>query len=150
MGSGMELFGSKELQRTFDQLGERVQRSVLRSAVSAAATPITRAAKANAARESGLLKRSLAKKIVTNKKRQSVTAIIGPRRSVSGTYKGKLRKPSRYAHLIEKGWIDKAGRFHAPQSFLRSAYEQTQGQVVSVMQDKLAAGVAKEAAKGNR
>jgi HK97 gp10 family phage protein len=150
MAKGVELFGSKELQRTFNTLGERVQRSVLRSAVSVASTPISRAAKANAPRESGLLKKSLGKKVVTNKEKQSVSAIIGPRRNVSGMHKGKLRKPSRYAHLVEKGFIDAAGRFHPPQAFLQPAYDQTQAQVLGVMRDKLATGVAKEAARGNK
>src|SRR4051812_47249427 len=107
----MQLFGDKQLERVFKTLGERVQRKVLRSAVSVAATPVVKAAKQNANKESGLLKKSLGKKIVTNKQKQSVTAVIGPRRDVSGTYKGKRRKPSRYAHLVEKGHIDEAGRY---------------------------------------
>ena len=35
--SGMKLFGDKELERKFTTLGERVQRRVLRGAISAAA-----------------------------------------------------------------------------------------------------------------
>ena len=144
----MELFGDKALKRTFEQLGERVQRKVLRAAVTAAATPVSKAAKANAAKESGLLKKSLGRKIVTNKKRQSVTAIVGPRRGVSAQYKGKLRKPSRYAHLVEKGFIDQAGNFHPPQPFLAPAMETTKAQALDAMGSKLAAGVVREAMKG--
>lgn len=142
---GLQLFGDKQLERTFKTLGERVQRKLLRQAVSAAATPINKAAKQNAAKESGTLKKSLGKKIVTNKRRQSVTAVIGPRRGVVGEYKGKPRKPSRYAHLVEKGFVDEAGNFHQPQPFLAPAMASTEAQVTNIMQSKLAAGIVKEA-----
>lgn len=146
--AGLQLFGDKALKRTFERMGERVQRKLLRQAVSAAATPVNKAAKQNAAKESGLLKKSLGRKLVTNKRRQSVTAIIGPRRNVVGEYKGKPRKPSRYSHMVEKGFIDRSGKFVPPQPFLAPGMASTQRQAVGIMRDKLAAGVVKEAAKG--
>lgn len=143
------LEGFKELERTFKTLGERVQRKVLRSAVSAASTPIVKAAKANAedSKESGTLKKSLGRKIKTYKDTQTVAAIIGPRTSVTGTWKGRKRWPAKYAHLVERGHIDEKGNFVPPKPFLKPAYDSTEHQALNVMSNKLAEGVTREAAK---
>ena len=149
MSSGpLKLIGDKALEKKLKTLGERVQRKVLRSAVSAAATPVVKSAKQRAKKQSGLLKRAMGKKIVTNKARQSVTAVIGARKEVQGEYRGKPRKPSRYSHLVEKGYIDEAGEHVPPQPFLTPALEETRGQSESILHSKLAEGVLREAAKG--
>ena len=144
---GFILTGHKALERKLRRLGERVHRRLLKQAVNAAATPTVKAARRKAPKQSGLLKRSLGKKVVTNKKRMSATAVIGPRRQTQGEYKGRTRKPSRYSHLSEKGFINRHGVFVPPKPWLHPAMAETQGQAVSVMQQKLAAGVAKEAAR---
>ena len=149
MAKGMEIFGSRELERTFKTLGERVQRKLLRQAVNAAATPVVKAAKSNAAKDSGLLKKAMGKKIVTNTKTQSATAVIGPRRDVSGMVNGKVRKPSRYAHLVEKGFIDEAGTFHPPHPFLVPALASTESTSIGILQTKLGSGIEKEALKSS-
>src|SRR4051794_6246108 len=100
---GLTLLGAKELERTFRTLGERVQRKVTRGAVNTAATPVVKAARARAAQESGLLRKSLGKKIRTYKQTGTVAAIIGPRTDVEGEHNGKPRKPKYYAHLVEGG-----------------------------------------------
>ncbi len=144
-----ELTGFKELEKTLRTLGERTQRRVLRSAVSAASTPIVRAAKANAndSKESGTLKKSLGRKLKTYTDTQTVVAVIGPRTNVTGTWKGKKRWPAKYAHLVEGGHIDEHGNYVQPKPFLRPAFDSTQGQAVEVMKSKLAEGVTREAAK---
>src|SRR4051812_41547264 len=101
----LKLIGAKELERKLKTLGPRVQKKVLRSAVSAAGTPVLKSARQKAKKQSGLLKKSLGKKVTTNKNTGAVTAIIGARKQVEGEYKGKPRKPSRYSHLVEKGFI---------------------------------------------
>jgi HK97 gp10 family phage protein len=146
--NGFKLIGDKELERTFKTLGERVQRKLLRSAVSAAATPVVRSAKSKAKKRSGLLSKSLGKKIVTNKSKGSVTAIIGARKEVQGEYKGKPYKPSRISHLVEKGFINQHGEHIPPHPFLDPAATETQGQSLDIMQSKLASGIVAEAAKG--
>lgn len=146
--NGVTLIGDKALERKLKALPERVQRRVMRGAINAAATPVVKSAKSKAKKQSGLLKRSLGKKVFTNKKRQSVTAIVGPRKQVKGEYKGQVRKPSRYAHLVEKGYIDEQGNHVPPQPFLNPAMRETEGQALNVMQTKLAEGVVREATKG--
>jgi HK97 gp10 family phage protein len=140
-----QLIGDKQLEKLFKTLGERVQRKVLRKAVNKSATPLVKAARADAPKESGLLKKAMGKKVVTDKQRQSVTAIVGPRRNVVGQYKGKLRKPARYSHLAHNGFIDKDGNHHPGTPFLTKAQDETKGQVLDTLRDELASGVAKEA-----
>lgn len=144
-----KLEGAKELDRKLRKLGEKVHRRVTRQAVGAAATPVVKAAKANAdeSKESGLLKKALGKKAVTYKKTQTVAAVVGARKNVVGEVDGKTRKPSRYAHLVEKGYIDEHGNYVPGQPFLRPALDQTGEQAMGVMQNKLASGIEKEAKK---
>lgn len=145
---GMQLEGGKALERKLAKLGDKVHRKVTRQAVNAAATPVVRAAKANVETDSGLLKKALGKKTVTAKDKKSVAALVGARKNVQGEVNGKVRKPSRYAHLVEKGFIDQHGVHHPPQPFLRPAIESTGEQAVSIMQTKMADGIEREAKKG--
>lgn len=141
----MSVIGGKELQKKLATLGERVQRKVTRQAINAAANPVLKSARGKAKKQSGLLKKSLGKKIVTSKDKTRVTAIIGARKQVQGEYKGKLRKPSRYSHLVEKGFINEHGEHVPPQPFLDPAARESESQAMSIMQNKLADGVIREA-----
>lgn len=146
----MSIKGDKELIRLLNTLGERVQRKALRSAVSAAATPVVKSAKSKVAKRSGLLKKSLGKKIVTNKQTNTVTAVIGARKSVQGTVNGKPYRPSRIAHLVEKSHIGPGGEYVPGQPFLGPALDETKGQAEGVLTTKLKQAVEREAAKGGR
>ncbi len=97
MPNKIEILGAKELERKLRTLGDRVQRKVVRQSVNAAATPIVKAARAKAPRESGLLRKALNKKLRTYKDQGKVVAIIGPRTDVKGDYNGERRVPWRYA-----------------------------------------------------
>lgn len=143
----VQVKGFKELERALKALPDRVRRKVMRAAMSAAGTPVLKAARAKAPKESGLLRKSLAKKTTINRKRASVATIIGPRKSVVGTHKGKPRKPSRYAHLAEKGFINEQGEHVPPQPFLNPAMQEQQGAALNVLQTKLGEGIEREAKK---
>lgn len=147
MANGMTLKGDKQLERMFRTLGERVQRKVLRSAVSASATPVLRSARAKAPRRSGLLRKSLGKKVVTNKKAQSASAVIGARKSVRGP---DGQRPARYLHLVEKPHIGPGGEYVPGQPFLNPSLDESKGQAEDVMAAKLREGVEREAMKGGR
>lgn len=150
MSSGMTLKGDKELARLLNGIGEKVARKALRSAVSAGATPVVKAAKQKAAKRSGLLKRSLGKKVVANRHRQSATAIVGARKSVTGTVNGKPYKPSRIAHLVEKPHIGPDGQYVPGRPFLNPALAETREASVGAMKNKLREVVEREASKGGR
>ncbi len=143
----MQISGLAALQKKLAALPERVQRKVMRPAVNAAATPVVRSARSKARRRTGLLKKAIGKKVVTNKKNQSVTAIIGVKKGVQSDVNGKPYKPSRIAHLVEKGFINLAGEYVPGHPFIEPALTETQGQALSTMATKLGDGIEKEAAK---
>jgi len=147
MGSKVEVLGAKALERKLKALPDRVQRKVVRQSVSAAATPIVKAARSKVKRQSGLLRKARNKRIKTYKDQARVVAIIGPRRDVKGEFEGKPRVPWRYAHLVEGGHVTDDGKHIPAQPFLRPAFEETQGQALGIMKTKLGDGVTREAMK---
>lgn len=147
--NAMTVIGQKELERTFRTLGDRVQRKVSRSAVTAASTPIVKAATQNAAEDTGTLKLAMkgGRKVKTYSKTGTTIAVIGPRRQVKSEHKGKVKRPANYAHLVEGGHIAEDGSHVPAQPFLRPAYDQNEDRAQGIMADKFAAGVVKEARK---
>lgn len=144
---GLTLTGHKALDKKLRTLGDKVQRRVTRKAVNAAATPVLKAARAKAPKQSGLLKKAMGKKVATNKKTGDIVGIVGARKQIEGEYQGEKRKPSRYSHLVEKGFIDSSGKFVPPSPFLFPALDETEGQALDILRDKFAEGVIREAAK---
>lgn len=134
----------KRLSEDLANFAAKVQRRVLRSALAKAARPIGKDAKSVVPRGTGLLKKSIGVAIKTNAQ-GAVRAIIGPRRGFREiTAAGKVKSPSRYAHLVEFGF--RAGtRQVAPRPFLRSAFN------ADIARQNIAAGladgIAREAAK---
>jgi HK97 gp10 family phage protein len=147
MGKAMDITGDKALAALLGQLPDRVARKVLKSAVNAAANPVLKSARRRVRKRTGLLKKSLGKKTVTNKKTDSATAIVGPRQDVQGVVNGKPYRPARIAHLVEKGFINEHGEHVPPQPFLFPAMQETESEAIGIMQTKLAEGVIREATK---
>lgn len=142
---GAQLEGGKELERALAQLGPRVARKWLRRAVNVGATPVLQSAREKSPRESGLLAKSLDKKIKTYASSMTAVAIIGPRTDVAGEFEGAMRVPWRYAHLVEDGHIDASGASVRAQPFMRPAFDQNRAGALSAISAKLAEGVKKEA-----
>src|SRR5258706_7286780 len=147
--SGAQFLGGKELERMFRTIGDRVQRKVGRQAVSAGATPISKAAQEKAAEETGALKLALkgGKKVKAYKNGGVAVAIVGPRTNVQTEYKGKVRKPLKYAHLVEGGHIDEHGNHIPGKPFLRPAFDENEGKSLDIVKEKFAVGVVREAKK---
>lgn len=157
-GVGISLDGDKALIRKLERLGrtnDRARKKVIRQAVSAAMTPVNKAAKAKApigktTTFPGLLKKSLGKKAKTYGGTIFVV-VIGPRfkpsfRKPTGkvSKKGKplFQNPAKYAHLVELGTSHSA-----PHPFLRPALFENKGRVVAILRTKLASGIIREAKK---
>jgi len=141
---GMVIYGDKELARKLRAMPLKVQKSVLRSAMSKAATPVLQRARQLSPNRSGLLKKSLGKKIKSYKSGTVVVA-IGPRMKTIGFVAGKKHVPGRIAHLVEQG--HEGPRPAPPHPFLGPAFRSTKSQALDVAQSALAAGVVKEANK---
>jgi HK97 gp10 family phage protein len=137
--------GVKELAAGLRSLPRQVQRSGLRKAVTPAATPIVKAAKSSAPKQTGLLKKSLTKKIQTYKRTDTVVAVIGARADAGGEYKGRRRVPAKYAHLVEQGH----GGPHpaSAKPFLKPAFEANKGNALRIMAGKLAEFILTAAAR---
>jgi HK97 gp10 family phage protein len=143
----MTLTGAVELEKALKSLGVRTQRKVVRQSVNAALNPCLKAARRKAPKESGLLEKSLAKKIKTYPEKMIVVGLCGPSTAVSGEYKGEKRVPWRYAHLVENGHIGPDGQFIPGHPFMRPAFDETTSDMLETMADKLGKGIEKEAAK---
>ena len=114
--------------KSFDQLGknldllvEKTERQAVREAASKAATPMVKAIKNNIRSQSGLLKRSIKKKVRTYKRAHLVMVIIGPDRNVVGEWQGEKRWPVKYAHLVEVGPNQRP--------FMRPAYDSKKNEI---------------------
>lgn len=145
--NGAQLIGGKELERKFRTLGEKVQRNVLRSAVNSGTTPVVKATKAKVKKETGTLELSIGKKVKAYKSSGSVVGVIGPRFSVTSTFKGRKRRPAYYAHLAEKGHIAANGRFIPGNHAIENAAMESEPKALDAISTKLAKGVVKEASK---
>jgi HK97 gp10 family phage protein len=128
----VEFHGDKQIKKFLGELPPRIIKKSMRRALSIAATPIVKMARALAPKQFGWLKRSIKRKVKTYPSGVTV-AVIGPDRNVVGKPKadlgsGKdvkvkrrpLRIPHKYAHLVEGGH---AGPHPArPHRFLAPAY----------------------------
>lgn len=141
--SSATIQGDKALQKLLKKLPDKVTRKVTRQAINAAANPVLKAARANAPVDEGVLKTSLAKKVKTYTKSQSIVAIIGPR-----------SKEAPHAHLVEEGTGERVqkttgrrtGRVTATH-FLQRALEENKASSAQTMKTKLGKGVEREALK---
>lgn len=170
MITAMKVYGIPETLKAFDELPKRMRVKHLRIALNAAAGLIRDAAKARVRRESGLLAASLKTKVAIPDASYNVKhhgkpayAVIGPARNVVGpVLNGKVlsvrkatkhvlsggkvetRRPSRYAHLIERGH---GGPRPAPAyPFLGPAVAASKEQALSRAVEKLRSGLEQEAA----
>lgn len=147
-----ELIGAKEAVAVLKGVKPGKARSILRSSLEKAATPVLSAARQNAVRETGLLKKSMGRKSATYAS-GTVVVVVGPRRGFKqtvrlkpswvwrgGTKPYRIRKPKaghltvnrdpvKYAHLVEFGAVKKKNK---AKPFLRSAWS-SQRQAASII-----------------
>lgn len=152
----VKIEGAVELKRLLAELPAAPTRRALRAAVSVGATPALERARALVPVETGLLKKSLGRRLKVYPASGNVVAIIGPRsgfkREVTrkkGRRKPRkeLANPVKYAHLVELGFHAPSGRFVPPKSFLRAAIHQTREQSVNATAKKFEEEILKEAGK---
>jgi len=134
MNQAIDIKGVASIQRALSRLPDELQRSGEAAALRAGAKPVTRAAKAKAPTDSGLLKKSIGQNV--KRIRGVRTARIGPRlgwgKEVPRNGKTVFSDPAKYSHLIELGTSHSAA-----QPFIRPAIDSTRSEVVSAMADGL-------------
>jgi HK97 gp10 family phage protein len=123
MSNGIaEIEGVTQTLNAFALLGNRIRKKGVRRAVTKTSRSISKIAKSNAPRETGLLKKSIGQKVKTYPS-GNVVGIIGPRYGFRRAVKVKIskrgkrslrlgkkgeegkryRNPVNYAHLVELG-----------------------------------------------
>lgn len=99
--------GVPEMIATMRNIAARVQKKALKKGVNAASKLLLRKAKSAVRVETGLLKRSLGRKVKTFRNTGAVVAIVGPRvgfkMEVTRGKRTVLSNPTKYAHLVELG-----------------------------------------------
>lgn len=129
------------------------KRAITQKAVKAGAKLVQQGAKSRAPKRSGALKTSIGIKAGKGTKGKTIAfAVIGARAKVERTYKGRIAKPSKYAHLVEKGtkahFVRKRRHPGAKaKPFLAPALEGQRAAVGRAILDALAAEIQKVLAK---
>lgn len=143
----MALSGHKKLQRAFRQLSGATQRRIVRRPLSAALTPISKAAKREVPKTSQPLK-ELAKAIgkVVRMYKAAVWGAVGIRTGrVYVDDRGQRHVPTTLGPLIEFGTEDTAA-----QSFLRSAFDKTRAIAFRILVSGITSNLRKEIAKAKK
>ena len=157
-GFDVKLLGAKELIAKLQRLQPALQKRVMRPAVNFALTPMNSAARRNAPVETGLLRKSIGKKLKQYARSGTTWGGIGPRsgfgvnvaKGETATVKsgkrtsviGRSRNPLFYAHLVELGAGGKPGV-----RFLTKAYQAHKAGAMSRLGAKVEKGIAKEATR---
>jgi len=131
--------GLKELEQSLLKLGQDVGATAIVNGAYNSAKIIQDTMKANivsaGAYDTGLLYKSISRKKRIYNSDGTVSIITGVNSSTKGyDANGNLRRPIRYAHLVEKN-----------KPFAENAYDSTKTQVVQNFQDYLKKVIAKHA-----
>ena len=138
------LVGDRKLAKKFEKLASTAVRNrVVRRPLSAALTPINKAAKRNVPVDKGFLKKSIGKKVKAYP--GGVWGGVGPR--TGGQFEhvdedGRKHVPANYGHLVELG-TEKT----RAQPFLRPALDSNKQISLRILQTGVGKNIEKEALK---
>ena len=134
MSTGIKLQGFKEMERLLDKLPGRLDRRVIRGALTKTAKPLVKAVKAKVPVFTGNLKKSIGAfslKHGKGRNRSTVAIAVGAR--TSGKFKGY------HAHLVEFGTVKMKAR-----PFLRPAFDRHKGRWFRAVGREIWNGIRKE------
>jgi len=95
--------GMKEFREKLKGFKKGKAKQYLRKGVRAAGGVILKTARPLVPKESGTYKKSLAMRVKDRRRDKVSVAVVGARQKYFKEWKGKIRKPSKYAHLVENG-----------------------------------------------
>lgn len=146
--SGSAITGLEELSKVLRQLSKDMQTELLVPVVREVGEKIEDAMRFNVPVRTGSLYQSLDTKVIRYPKDGNAVAITGPRRKMSFQTSLGIAKPSKYAHLVEFGHVDRQGRFHGPtKPFMRPAVAAIAPIALEMMARKLWKGMERSAVK---
>lgn len=129
--------------KDFRRLEANVMNKIVRPAVGKAMVPVNKTAKALVDKDSLTLQKSIAiLRPKTYKATGVVISVVGPRAGFMRVVDGKERRPSKYAHLVEYGTVNKAAK-----PFLRPALKSNVDNIRNILITEIGKGITKELAK---
>lgn len=123
---------TSELKR----LKDAVQKRILKKALRAAAKITVQDVRNRVPQDTGTLKKAITSKVDAKKGGITVFSIVGPRSKYVRTVKNRLRRPGRYAHIVER-------RYHP----LRLAWNAGKYRAIGKANDVIEAEITKELSK---
>lgn len=159
----------QSLARKLAEVDRKAARKAIRKGVNEATKIVTADAKANVPRKTGLLRKSIGRRVRSYRGGSVISGIVGPRSGFATTLaNGKKVNPAKYAHLVEFGrkavkvkkallLADKFAKAVfgtevkavAPRPFLRPAWDKNESRSVGEIAKALNAAIA-EFARGAR
>ena len=119
---GFKVLGLKELDKALNQLPLKARSSVLRGALNKAATPILKAARAGAPKDTGLLRKRIIKQTSSARRSNDFTANV----------KVGWRKDAFYGMFFELGTSKQPAH-----PFLRPAFDANQGEALDIFRREM-------------
>jgi HK97 gp10 family phage protein len=146
----------------FEEMKRATKNRIVRKAVTSGTNPMNRAAKASSKfiDRTGLLRKSIGKKVRTYRNSGATIGVIGPRRgfarnrNVLGSWNASTGhrsinqvriNPTHYAHLVEHGHGGPAPA--GPKRFLLSSFNASKSSAIADFSSKFSVEVMSEAAK---
>ena len=120
-----ELTGLRDALNSLKAVKRSAGSRILRKGLAAASKPMLDTARRLVPRRTGLLRKSLGRKIKTYRSTGTVVVMIGPRTGFKRVVRVKGRRtfqrndPTHYAHLVERGTVHSRAT-----PFLRPAFDQ--------------------------
>ena len=133
-----------DLAKRLDKLGGVAARKIVRPAVTAALTPVTKAAKRNAKPHGANFRKSIVKKIKLYRRTGTIYGAVGNRRERTTGEGGRVTNPQNIAHLLEwghkpSGWYKKMeGASRVPGSrWLTRAFDEARRKAASILETQV-------------
>jgi HK97 gp10 family phage protein len=142
-------------------LDKKAARAAVRKGLNEVTKVVTKDAKANVPKGTGLLRKSIGRKIVVSRGGAKLLGVVKPRGGAkfTKTVNGKKVNPIRYAHLVEYGRVRvfvknkkvlaANGKFFgasakavAPRPFLRPAWDKNKGAAVALVSAQVQRAIA--------
>lgn len=151
--SGKVKFESfKQVARNMDKLAEKIERQAMRESITKASRPIVREAKNRLKpyKDTGLLAKSIKRRVRTYKSSKMVLIAIGPDRNVVGSAESesgqtRTRRPVRYAHLVEFGTRRTRAR-----PFMRPSFDTKKGESELIYRREMKPAIQRIARRVNK
>lgn len=125
----MKLDGLQALAKRLEAIDKKVAKKAIKAAINQATKILTKEVKARVPVDTGLLRRSIGRKVKTYRQSGLVIGIVGPRANIVGD---DGDKPSKYGSLVEFGTSTSPAR-----PFLRPAFDAAKDRMLAAMRDVL-------------